>query len=47
MRRRAEILAAWGEAYWALADILIGRRGQIYRNLAAAPGGWNGWRASS
>ena len=40
------ILAAWGEAYWALADILIGREAQIYRATAKAPGGWRGWRAS-
>ncbi|MDO9712432.1 NO-inducible flavohemoprotein [Paracraurococcus lichenis] len=39
-----EILAAWGEAYWALAEILIGREAQIYRATAAAPGGWQGWR---
>lgn len=39
-----EILAAWGEAYWFLADILIGRESQIYAEHAAAPGGWVGWR---
>ena len=39
-----EILAAWGEAYWFLADLLIGRETAIYASLAAAPGGWNGWR---
>jgi nitric oxide dioxygenase len=39
-----EILAAWGEAYWFLAEILIGREAEIYRDLAAAPGGWLGWR---
>jgi len=39
-----EILAAWGEAYWFLADILIGREAQIYAGQASAPGGWNGWR---
>lgn len=39
-----EILAAWGEAYWLLADVLIAREGNIYRELAAADGGWNGWR---
>lgn len=38
------ILAAWGEAYWFLAEILIGREKQIYEAQAAAPGGWNGWR---
>jgi nitric oxide dioxygenase len=39
-----EILAAWGEAYWFLADILIGREKQIYDDTVASPGGWNGWR---
>jgi hypothetical protein len=39
-----DILAAWGEAYWLLADVLIAREGSIYRELAAAPGGRNGWR---
>lgn len=40
----AEICAAWGEAYWFLAEILIGREASIYRELATEPGGWNGWR---
>lgn len=39
-----EILKAWGEAYWFLAEILIGREAEIYRAQAAAPGGWTGWR---
>jgi nitric oxide dioxygenase len=39
-----EILAAWGEAYWFLAHVLIGREKAIYASLASAPGGWNGWR---
>jgi nitric oxide dioxygenase len=39
-----EILAAWGEAYWFLAEVLIGREKQIYEEHAAAPGGWSGWR---
>lgn len=39
-----EILGAWGEAYWFLAEILIGREAEIYREHAAAPGGWVGWR---
>ncbi|NEI72780.1 NO-inducible flavohemoprotein [Rhizobium lusitanum] len=39
-----EILAAWGEAYWFLADILIGREKQIYDHLKSSVGGWNGWR---
>ena len=39
-----EILAAWGEAYWFLANILINREKQIYDTTSAAPGGWSGWR---
>lgn len=39
-----EILAAWGEAYWFLAHILIAREQAIYEGLATAPGGWSGWR---
>src|SRR3954449_2445033 len=39
-----EILAAWGEAYWFLAHVLIGRETAIYDGHAAAPGGWQGWR---
>ncbi|HEY8611568.1 MAG TPA: NO-inducible flavohemoprotein [Roseomonas sp.] len=39
-----EILAAWGEAYWFLAEVLIGREKQIYDENASAPGGWSGWR---
>lgn len=38
------VLNAWGEAYWFLAEILIGREAQIYREVATAPGGWMGWR---
>ena len=40
-----EILNAWGEAYWFLANILITREATIYNDLASAKGGWNGWRA--
>jgi nitric oxide dioxygenase len=39
-----EILAAWGEAYWFLADILIGREGVIRAEIEAVDGGWTGWR---
>src|SRR3954469_3473559 len=35
-----EILEAWGEAYWFLADPLMAREASIYSRLAAAPGGW-------
>ncbi len=39
-----EILAAWGEAYWFLADILIGREAEIRTEIEAFEGGWTGWR---
>ncbi|MDA3889187.1 MAG: NO-inducible flavohemoprotein [Allgaiera sp.] len=39
-----EILAAWGEAYWFLADTLIAREEQIYSDAEAQKGGWRGWR---
>lgn len=39
-----DILAAWGEAYWFLANLLIGREEQIYTASASALGGWRGWR---
>ncbi|GGN58831.1 flavohemoprotein [Novosphingobium indicum] len=39
-----EILEAWGEAYWFLANILIAREGRIYTEQKETTGGWNGWR---
>ncbi|GAM07508.1 NO-inducible flavohemoprotein [Novosphingobium sp. MBES04] len=39
-----EILAAWGEAYWFLADILIAREAMVYEKQRGTEGGWNGWR---
>ncbi|MGE4430441.1 MAG: NO-inducible flavohemoprotein [Sphingobium sp.] len=39
-----EILAAWGEAYWFLANILIARETRVYGEQKEAAGGWNGWR---
>ncbi|EQA97429.1 NO-inducible flavohemoprotein [Sphingobium baderi] len=39
-----EILAAWGEAYWFLANILIARENRIYTEQEETAGGWNGWR---
>ena len=39
-----EILAAWGEAYWFLANILIAREERVYHELESAEGGWKGWR---
>ncbi len=32
-----EVLAAWGEAYWALADILIGKEADLYAQEAGGP----------
>lgn len=40
-----EVLAAWGEAYWFLAHILIAREGRIYHGQRETAGGWSGWRA--
>ena len=31
-----EVLAAWGEAYWFLADILIGKEAMLYAEQEAA-----------
>src|SRR3546814_7740314 len=31
-----EVLAAWGEAYWMLADILIAAEAQAYEDAVAA-----------
>ncbi|KQY28752.1 dihydropteridine reductase [Caulobacter sp. Root1455] len=39
-----EILAAWGEAFWFLADILIDREARIRAEIEAVDGGWTGWR---
>ncbi|WP_417843504.1 NO-inducible flavohemoprotein [Thalassospira sp.] len=39
-----DILTAWGEAYWFLANILIERETGIRENLESRTGGWNGWR---
>jgi nitric oxide dioxygenase len=39
-----EILAAWGEAYWFLANILIAREKAVYEEHATSQGGWTGWR---
>lgn len=30
-----EVLAAWGEAYWFLADILIGKEAALYADMPA------------
>lgn len=39
-----DVLAAWGEAYWTLANLLIAREEVLYESIAEAPGGWTGWR---
>lgn len=39
-----EVLGAWNEAYWFLAGVLIERERTLYESLAAADGGWTGWR---
>lgn len=39
-----DILDAWGEAFWFLADILKGRESTLYKELSDAEGGWSGWR---
>ncbi len=40
-----ELLTAWGEAYWFLADVLKEREVEIRTQLESQEGGWNGWRA--
>src|SRR4051794_13834557 len=39
------ILAAWGEAFCSPPVLLTARGAAISPQLAAAPGGWRGWRA--
>jgi nitric oxide dioxygenase len=39
-----EIVNAWAEAYGFLADVLIGRESQIYREHRGAPNGWEGFK---
>jgi len=39
-----EIVAAWAEAYQALADILIGREENLYVNRAKTEGGFRGYK---
>lgn len=40
-----ELLAAWGEAFWFLADILKARETVIRGEIERSRGGWEGWRA--
>ncbi|WP_422062287.1 NO-inducible flavohemoprotein [Sphingopyxis sp.] len=39
-----DLLAAWGEAYWFLANILQAREARIRGGIEQTPGGWHGWR---
>lgn len=39
-----DVLAAWGEAYFQLADILIAAEEKVYREHEQQPGGWRGDR---
>ncbi|KID64186.1 Flavohemoprotein [Metarhizium brunneum] len=39
-----QVLDAWGAAYEKLAEYCIRFEGELYRQAAATPGGWKGWR---
>ncbi|KAG5461929.1 MAG: globin-like protein [Olpidium bornovanus] len=39
-----QLLDAWAVAYARLADIFIRAEADLYKEAAATPGGWNGWR---
>lgn len=39
-----EIIGAWGEAYGFLANILIAREAQLYKEQAEMPGGWQDFK---
>ncbi len=40
-----DVINAWGEAYGFLADIMIAREKQLYKENAEKSGGWDGFRA--
>ncbi len=40
-----EVLTAWGDAYWFLAEIFKGREAAIRAQIEAISGGWTGWRS--
>lgn len=39
-----DIIGAWAEAYGELANTLIGMEAELYREVLAEEGGWDGWR---
>ncbi|WP_420145186.1 NO-inducible flavohemoprotein [Sphingobium sp.] len=39
-----DVLGAWGEAYWFLANILKAREVVLRDEIMRSEGGWNGWR---
>ena len=39
-----DILAAWGEAYWFLSELLQGRETEIRAEISSHEGGWQDWR---
>ncbi|KAG8409389.1 Nitric oxide oxidoreductase [Metarhizium acridum] len=39
-----QVIDAWGAAYEKLAEYFIQFEGELYRQAAATPGGWKGWR---
>jgi nitric oxide dioxygenase len=39
-----DVLTAWGEAYWFLANILTGRETALRERISTTEGGWIGWR---
>jgi nitric oxide dioxygenase len=39
-----DVIGAWGEAYGFLADILIAREAQIYKDQTIMPGGWQDFK---
>lgn len=39
-----EVLTAWGEAYWFLADVLKARESVLRSETIGSVGGWVGWR---
>lgn len=40
-----EVIDAWGQAYWQLADILISAEESMYTATEKRPGGWRGERS--